>query len=274
MHDPSKVLVTLADHSYIEQAKQIFSSAVHCSGWNGDLLLLSHSIPRTSLQWFVERGICVHECDTLFTSRTRWQSVVFSKYYLFSVKMKQWRQVVFVEGDAMIQSSVEHLTGTVGFAAVATPFSAEKAWRDHFHQQPAGLYEKLLSENSRSGLFFNSGVMAFSTEIIGDDTFNDLIALTKIYLPICKLPEQAILNIYFRKTWSAVDPRYNLLRNLLTRELSTEVRREYLDAVLCRNAAILHFSGTSEKPWHWDNPYHGKWRANLSLADAIRVSAL
>jgi hypothetical protein len=37
-----KLLVTLADEKYIDQAKQLFSSAYWNGGWDGDFMLLSY----------------------------------------------------------------------------------------------------------------------------------------------------------------------------------------------------------------------------------------
>jgi len=44
------LLVTLANENYINQAKQLFSSAYFNGGWDGDYLLLAHEIPENKLK--------------------------------------------------------------------------------------------------------------------------------------------------------------------------------------------------------------------------------
>lgn len=266
--DHSKVLVTLADESYLDQAKQVFSGAVHNACWPGDLLLLAYRIPCESSRWFRSRGIHVFDCDTLFTSKTRWRSVVFSKYYLFTPEMKRWRHIAFVECDTLIRAPLEGLTSIAGFGAVPTPFSPSRAWSDHFRDVRSELADELTAQ-VKPGLFFNSGVMAFDSDCITQNTFSEIAALTEKFLPLCRLPEQAILNIYFRESWIHLASKYNVLRNVLMREFSSDLRQDYMDSILCNNAVILHLSGKSLKPWSPDNPYYQEWLGNLLRAENI-----
>ena len=65
MKNKKNLLVTLADENYIEQAKQLFSSVYHNSGWKGDYMLLSHEIPESKLKWFRDKGILVKKCESI-----------------------------------------------------------------------------------------------------------------------------------------------------------------------------------------------------------------
>jgi lipopolysaccharide biosynthesis glycosyltransferase len=263
--DDSKVLVTLANAAWLEHAKQVFSAAVHKAKWRGQFLLLAHDVSPNSCQWFDEKGIHVRACNELFTSKSRWQSVVFSKYYLFAPEMKRWRKVVFVECDTLIRSSLEPLTQVSEFSAVPTPFSAIRSWSNHFSSKPSELAQQL-TEILPPGLFFNSGVMAFDTNCITQNALDELLALTGKYLPLCRLPEQAILNIYFRGRWEHLDSKFNLLRNVLLRECDSALDKEYVETA-SREAVILHLSGQSSKPWSQGSPFYNEWLSNLRQAD-------
>jgi hypothetical protein len=62
------LLVTLADANYVDQARQVFSSAYWNGGWSGDYMLLAYGVPERDLQWFRDKGILVTECEPVLTA--------------------------------------------------------------------------------------------------------------------------------------------------------------------------------------------------------------
>ena len=60
------LLVTLADETYIDQAKQLFSSVYWNARWKGDYMLLSHNIPNEKLNWFKNKGILIKKCKSIY----------------------------------------------------------------------------------------------------------------------------------------------------------------------------------------------------------------
>src|SRR5207249_3680416 len=55
---------------------------------------------------------------------------------------------------------------------------------------------------------FCSGMFAFSTEVITPNTYEDLVTLSRQFLPIARLNDQAILNLYFYKQWQKLSMAY------------------------------------------------------------------
>src|SRR5436190_15758832 len=113
------VLVTLADRSYLDQAKQLFASAYHDAGWRGDYLLLAHDLSGSETAWFADRGILVHHCRPLFTADVGGHpGVLASKLYLFTPDFRRWRTVIYCDADATIRASLDRLTSVRGFWSV------------------------------------------------------------------------------------------------------------------------------------------------------------
>ena len=69
-----KLLVTLADKDYINQAKQLFSSVYWNTGWKGNYLLPANEIPEKKLKWFRDEGILIKKCKPLSNSKIERQS--------------------------------------------------------------------------------------------------------------------------------------------------------------------------------------------------------
>ena len=90
------VLVTLADQSYLEQAKQVFASAYFNAGWKGDYLLLAHEIPEKDLQWFRQKGILIYHCQRIFNPKIAGaHPAILSKLYLFEDYFKKWQTIIY-----------------------------------------------------------------------------------------------------------------------------------------------------------------------------------
>ena len=114
------LLVTLADNNYIENAKQLFSSVYHNSGWKGDYMLLVYEVPEKKLDWFRDKGIIVKRCPKIAKRRV-WKNYfpnsVLSKFYLFTSYFQKWDRVIFLDGDIIVRSSLNKLARVNGFAA-------------------------------------------------------------------------------------------------------------------------------------------------------------
>ena len=101
-----KLLVTLANESYLDQAKQLFSSVYFNAGWDGDYMLLAHDIPEEKLVWFRDKGILIKKCSPIV--RDNYKGIVsqaaFSKFYLFETDMKKWEKIIFLDGDIIVKN--------------------------------------------------------------------------------------------------------------------------------------------------------------------------
>jgi lipopolysaccharide biosynthesis glycosyltransferase len=263
----NKVLVTLANENYLEQAKQLFSSAYFNAGWNGDFLLLAHEVPDEKLQWFKDKGILIKKCQAIPCERLngKWPDVVLSKFYIFTPEFKQWDNVIFLDADIIVRASLEKLENLKGLNAVTGHRRFSSLWLNRIHLflekiQPLLLLE-LKQQLDFSSKSFNTGVLAFSTDIIRDDTFDLLIKLSNKFFALSASGEEAILNVYFYKQWQELSAFYNTYPDCLIPEAGLKP-----EAV---EGAILHF--IINKPWLKKSPFYNEWSKSLTKAEKINI---
>lgn len=261
------VLVTLADRKFVSQAKQVFSSVYHNTGWEGDYLLLSHGIPKGELEWFSSREIKIFDCESLTDHNIGiWPPTVISKFYMFTEGFKDWRKVVYLDGDVTAEASLGELGNPDGFRAVPDVHhipvrgqfqKASKTSTDHDLGDMHTSLEELYDLNALS---FNCGVFSFSTDVIKNDTFQLLLDLFTEYRDILRFPEQAIMNLHFLNEWSQIPIVYN---NYYTR-----LRQPWRFGTIPFDGICNHF--IHEKPWMVkDDYFYPKWKRNLDRAGYI-----
>jgi lipopolysaccharide biosynthesis glycosyltransferase len=264
------LLVTLADSNYVDQAKQLFSSVYWNAGWRGDYMLLAYNISERDLKWFRDKGILVKECKTIMTeSETRIGHApltTLSKFYLFTPEFKKWKTVVFLDGDIIVRGSLDALTAVKGFAAVRILNIFRTTLRGQFHNRNRNnknLYDDLASKCDLSRSAFNAGVMAFDSDIISEDDFQNLKSILFRFRDIIAISEETVLNLYFYDRSRELSQVYNVCPSY---EL-------YLSGCGADNlkAIISHtysnFPGG--KPWRMTSPLYSEWKSNLDRADMM-----
>ena len=256
------VLVTLADAGYINQAKQLFSSAHWNGGWDGDYLLLACEIPERSLGWFREKGVSVKKCELLHHEKIqRYHPVVLSKLYLFCEEMKQWENVVYLDADIIVRGPLGSLADVKGFGACR-----DFLWhtlRDNMVTHPGenrGALARAEDEYDLSGTAFNTGVMAFSTDIIKDRTFSDIKNIFEENKALCRNPDQLVFNLFFYRRWIMLPSVYNCFFYAVPYLKIWNVK-----------AVILHFIIARRKPWNTGSPFYGEWEQNLGRAGPMNI---
>jgi lipopolysaccharide biosynthesis glycosyltransferase len=266
------LLVTLADQNYINQAKQLFSSVYFNAGWEGDYMLFAHEIPEEELKWFTDKGILIKKCASLLTEAEIGNRpvTVLSKFYLFTPEFKKWQNIVYLDADIIVRASLNELTNIRGLAVhrcdnfgrqFVKPRSMlldTESWKINMK-----LFDELKRNYDLREEGLNSGVMAFSSDIIEEDTFAKLKRLSELYGKISKYGEQPILNLFFYKKFTLLPSGfvYNFLDiNYMLRSCNIEP-----DKIM---GIILHFNSPS-KPWLPKIPFYKEWETNLSRADLI-----
>jgi len=257
------VLITLADEHFLDQAKQLFSSAYWNGGWNGDYMLLAYNVPKEKLAWFKEKGILIKHVSAppVMVKENYWDSnyspIVLAKFYVFTTEFKQWKHVLFLDSDIIVKSNINAITNINGFGAVTDmlPFIGSQI-NDYVHTtMPQAII------NAKA---FNSGVFCFSTDIITNDTFKNICAIASEYIDkTIFFPDQAILNIYFYKKWKRIPFFFNVYYIALPQKYKNNPSR-----VKC---VLLHFAG-EYKPWDAQSPYREEWEKNLRMADVMDLN--
>jgi len=266
------LLVTVADESYIDAVKQVFSGAYFNAGWKGDYMLLSYKIPEEKLKWFRDKGIIVKKCEPLADEKVfgRWFSVAFIRIYLFKPEFKKWNKIIYIDGDTIIRASLDDLQKVDGFAAVENTRKIKHLFKDNFsfpqkYRQIIKLLDDEYEVNTKS---FNTGLFIFNTDIIKKETFSKLINLMRIYNYFIPSADEPILNLFFYKKWKKIPSLYNLI-------VSENIKIIYKLNLIKIEGIILHFPGAglfgTNKPWSRNHPFYKEWRFNFDRADEINI---
>jgi lipopolysaccharide biosynthesis glycosyltransferase len=255
------LLVTLADNNYVRQARQLFSSAYWNAGWKGDYMLLSHGIPDDELQWFREKGILIRECEPLSTGKVgeNYAPVVFDKFYLFTEEFRRWEHVIFLDSDIIVKAPLDHLTEVKSFAAVQDFYF--KKLHTQFYDPNNCFFDKIYDFNAPA---FNSGVMAFSTDIITPEIFTGLKSLLNSYSSGFRFGEQPALNLCFYKKWFRLPEINNVF--IIYHNYKLPKKLKY--------PALHFFCSVDDKPRLWDplNPFYEEWEENLRRSEFIDLN--
>jgi lipopolysaccharide biosynthesis glycosyltransferase len=262
----NEVLVTLSDSNYVDQAKQLFVSARRDAGWQGDLLLVGQGVADEDRQWFEDRGIIFYEAEPLADELASWfPTTILSKLYMFSSDFKAWDQVVYLDGDIILEGSLDPLVGREGFWAVADvgrrTLEGQLHSRRHLarnDRQLATVRDDLLQEYDADKVAFNVGVMSFTTDRNGDAFFDQLLDLLRRYGSVSPFTEQLLLNLAFYDEWNELPIVFNNFHCFRFPLLRFRPRPS--------PGIVNHF--IFGKPWAARLPYWSeRWRDNLAAAD-------
>jgi lipopolysaccharide biosynthesis glycosyltransferase len=268
------LLVTLADEKYVDQAKQLLSSAYWNAGWKGDYMLLSHGIPEIKLKWFRERGILIRKCAPICNERVGERKIIpigLSKFYMFTPEFKKWKTVVYLDSDMIVRASLDRMTEKRGFAAVIDTASFNRLGRQFMeYSESSDEKSKRLCREIRDRFemgadSFNSGVMAFDTGMIGEGTFGELLRIFNRYKIILRFTDQAIFNILFYKKWERLPYAYNIFISHMEKQWG--IMRSDAEGI------VLHFT-TPIKPWMASSSFYGEWKRNLDKADGMDLKKI
>jgi lipopolysaccharide biosynthesis glycosyltransferase len=258
------LLVTLADENFIDQARQLFSSAYWKGGWDGDYMLLAYQIPEPKLVWFRKKGILVKNVSAppINAKEDDWSlnysPLILAKFYVFTLEFKKWKHVVFLDSDIMVKADMSGLTRIKGFGAVTDMLPFIENQIDDYTQTT--IDKKMVNAKA-----FNSGMFCFSTDIITEDTFQNICNLADEFVgKTVYFPDQAILNVFFHKKWIRMPFFFNLYYFSLPRRYQNNPSK-----IKC---AVLHFAG-KYKPWDRQSPCYREWSDNLRVADLMDLKS-
>lgn len=257
------LLVTLADINYIQQAKQLFSSAYWNAGWDGDYLLLSHEIPEKELIWFRDKGISVKKCELLLKEnwgeRNELSPIIADKYYLFTEEFKKWKNIIYLDSDIIVRAPLNGLTKIKYFGAVQDIFTNKL--RSQFYDSKKRTFSNRTYNLSVPA--FNAGVISFNSEIITPTLFTELNKLLNENISSFIFGEQTALNLFFYKKWSKFPLIYNVFINFLHYKLPGNFK-----------PVILHFAKHKDYPqlWEPENVFYEEWKTNLERAEKMNLS--
>ncbi len=274
------LLVTLANKDYVQQAKQLFSSAYFNAGWDGDFMLLAYDIPEKDLHWFRKKNILVKKCKPIYPKRKikklyeksalsddysfSFYETAITKFYLFTPEFKKWRVIIYLDSDIIVRASLDNLKKIKGFAAVRDSLYNLKSFFKESRSN--SLYNRLKDNYNLHETVFNSGFFVFNTRIIKKKTFSQIVKLFEQYNSVSIYADQSALNLFFYKNWTRLPSIYNLCPPYLFR-YNNIFGRLFNIGVRC---VILH-SASCPKFWHKDCVFFKEWKNNLEKAEQIGI---
>jgi lipopolysaccharide biosynthesis glycosyltransferase len=266
----NNLLVALADENFVDQAKQLFSSVYYNAGWKGDYMLLSAGISESKLEWFQKKGILIYKCDPISNDSIGLYKLSpqrLCKFYLFTPEFKKWQNIIFLDADIIVRAPLDELTKVKGFAAVYDTYDlrleSQFLRNNSLTKEQEVLYKKLKNSFNLKEKAFNSGVMAFNTQIIQEDTFSKLNSLFLSYNSIHSNGDQPTFNLFFCKKWQHLPRVYNTYANMINAH----------NSLFKPKGIILHIFGRREgRPWFPENYYYAEWKNNLKKAENIDIS--
>ena len=272
------LLVTVADESYIDAVKQVFSGAYFNAGWKGDYMLLSYKIPEEKLKWFRDKGIIVKKCEPLADEKVfgRWLSIVLIRLLLFKSEFKKWNKIIYIDGDTIIRASLDDLQKVEGFAAVwkgrninSFVKPLKKISNSSYLNKHKLLVNELNTKCDKNSDIFGAGVFALSTNAMEEDTFYELSNLLNKLHPFSRLNlDEFVLNLLFYKKWKKLPFYYNVY-------VIEPFKIIYKLNLIKIDGIVIHFVeegilGTN-KPWSRNHPFYKEWRFNFDRADEINI---
>ena len=273
----NNLLVTCADESYVDAAKQVFSGAYFNAGWKGDYMLLSYKIPEEKLKWFRDKGIIVKKCEPLVDEKMHgeWTSVILIRLYLFTLEFKKWRKIIYIDSDVIIRASFDDLLKVNGFGAIwkgkslkgfLVPSKIYKGRKCLIN------YKRLLKEarityDSNSEVFA-SGFFVFDTDIKKYNTFLEMDKLLSKYILYSHNIDEFVLNTFFYKKWAKLPLFYDVY-------IIEVFRLLYKFRFIKIDGIVIHFPEEgifgNNKPWNKKHPFYKEWKFNFDRADMINL---
>lgn len=259
-----QLLVTLADQLFVKQAKQLFSSAYFNGAWDGEYMLMSRDIPKSDLEWFKEKGILIYDCGILGDYAN---SSSFFKMWLFTQTFRQWENILYLDADIIVASWIGRLKHVKGLWAVPDFENNTLCGQliDSDNIEDIYFRDMLKKKVFQLGITydlnkpsFNCGVLAFSTDIIRNDTLNSIKNIHMEYAGIFnpRYYEQPALNLYFYGRWRRLHSIYNMCAS-------------FSKPKCVKRATIIHFSGGANSPWLEESNFYKMWKDSLDKADCI-----
>lgn len=122
------------------------------------------------------------------------------KLYLFNIYFKQWNYILYIDCGMNIFSNISPIIDearpyTLLAHSDAYPTYEWKLY-DQFDKNNVELYKNLSSKYNLSVDYFQTTMLLYDSNIILDNTFNDIYHLALKY-PISRTNEQGIIALYF-----------------------------------------------------------------------------
>lgn len=144
------------------------------------------------------------------------KSFQFHKFYLFDRYFKNWNKIFYIDAGMHIFKPIQKMleidfSNSLLAHSDAYPYYKSKLDCQFEKQAYPETYNNLKKEFNLNVDFFQSGILLFDSNIIQENTFEELIKLSEKYF-ISKTNEQGIMNLLFTcklKIWKQIQIKDN-----------------------------------------------------------------
>lgn len=140
----------------------------------------------------------------------------YHKFYLFDKFFKKWKKIFYIDAGMHIFKPIQRMleldcSNKLLAHSDAYPYYNSKLDCQFEKEAYPQVYEELKKEFNLNIDFFQSGILLFDSNIIQENTFDELIKLSEKYF-ISKTNEQGIMNLLFNcklKIWKQIQIKDN-----------------------------------------------------------------
>ena len=248
-------VATIIDKNHLPYFRRFFESVRQYGRWQDAFVVLAYDFDKNDedLKQLESLGVNIYHCQPLINRSYRhWGPEVLTYLYLFTAYFKQWQTVIYLDVDCIVRCPLKSLTKKQGFFAT-----------NFYHRGHPSFTVNGLTLTAAD--LINDGVMAFSTDMIKEDTFSELLTIYQ-GIDLERLPEvygggidELILAIYFFGRKKDLPLDYNVIPNELRRQFG--IRCESIHGSIIHHAAGNFYP----KPWNPTSPFYLEWSGFLPV---------
>lgn len=212
-------------NKFLETCKQLITNGKYC----GNIcLVIGDDLNNSNLlnnDFFQKNGIIVkyfpdiqfpdnfHSINKSINSDGRHITKTFQwhKLYLFDVFFKQWNYIFYIDCGMKIYSDISPIINIKCEKTLLAHSDAYPTyeWKLHnqFDKSNNDYFTNLSNSYNLNIDYFQTTIMLYDTNIINNDTFNNLFNLSVKY-PICRTNEQGIIALYF----TSIEPYFKQIQ--------------------------------------------------------------
>tara|TARA_B100000965_G_C19558990_1_gene743587 strand:- start:964 stop:1725 length:762 start_codon:yes stop_codon:yes gene_type:complete len=207
-------IVLLANKQYIKYFDQIYHDLRLVGKFDGDIIFLTDTKTNCKkIEKIDDKNLIIkrfekikfpritnQQLNKIQDGRNKKKSFQWHKFYLFDEYFKNWDYIFYLDINMKIKNNINPLLETGSKNTLFAPFDGypDLDWKLRSQFDEKNTYIKKLENyyNLENPKYFQTGILFFDTNIIKNDTFNNLLKITNKF-PISKNNEQGIMNLYF-----------------------------------------------------------------------------
>lgn len=216
-------VILMCNKLYLEKAKNTINQLIEIGKYQDDIILLigndlkddNISIDNVIVKYFsdIDRTAIVEILRKKPIADGREINKVFQwhKVHIFDTYFKQWKKCCYIDAGMHIFNPIDKIMdldcqNKLIAHSDAYPTFEWKLKLQFDNKQFPELYNELYSTYDLEIDYFQSGILLYDTNIINDNTKNNILELSNKYIN-SRTNEQGIINLYFnciKKIWKPI----------------------------------------------------------------------